>query len=89
MHVKTGQTPKERLAVIKATTVQGTGCQDSSLISQVLSKPPEITNLNEACGICGQVVISYNESSVTVTGPAWYLLLDVFKLQQENNKCFT
>ena len=48
MHVETGQTPKERVAVIKATTHQGISHKDSSLISQVLSNPPEITNLNEA-----------------------------------------
>ena len=39
----------ERVAVIKVTTHQGISRQDSSLISQVLSDPPEITNLNEAC----------------------------------------
>ena len=48
-HVETGQTAKERVAVIKATTHQGISRQDSSLISQVLSNPPEVTNLNEAC----------------------------------------
>ena len=36
VHVETGQTPKERVALIKVTGHQGTGCQDSSLISQVL-----------------------------------------------------
>ena len=46
-HVETGQTPEERVAVIKATTHQGISCQDSSLISQVQSNSPEITNLNE------------------------------------------
>ena len=33
------------VAVIKATTHQGISCQDSSLISQILS---EVTHLNEA-----------------------------------------
>ena len=47
-HVETGQIPEERVAVITATAHQGISCQDS-LISQVLSNPPEITNLNEAC----------------------------------------
>ena len=35
-HVETGQTP-ERVTVIKATAHQGISCQDSNLISQVLS----------------------------------------------------
>ena len=35
-HVKTGQTPEERVAVIKVSTHQGISHQDSSLISQVL-----------------------------------------------------
>ena len=39
----------KRVAVIKVTTHQGISCQDSSLISQALSNPPEITNLNEVC----------------------------------------
>ena len=34
---------------MKATRDQGIGYQDSSLISQMLSNPPVITNLNEAC----------------------------------------
>ena len=42
------QTPEEGVAVIKATTYQGNSRQDSSLISQILSNPTEITNLNEA-----------------------------------------
>ena len=29
VHVQTGQTPKERFAVIKAATHQGISCQDS------------------------------------------------------------
>ena len=48
-HLETGQTPEERVAVIQVTTHQGISHQDSSLISQVLSNPPEIMNLNEAC----------------------------------------
>ena len=48
-HVETGQTPEERVAVIKATTHQGIGFHDRSLISHILSKPPEITHLNETC----------------------------------------
>ena len=47
-HVETGQTPEERVAAIKAITHQGTSCKASSLISQILTNPPEITNLNEA-----------------------------------------
>ena len=39
VHVQTGQTPKERFAVIKVATHQGISCQDSSLISQILSNP--------------------------------------------------
>ena len=46
-HVDSGQTPIERVAVIKVTTQQGISHQDSSLINQVLSNPPEIKNLNE------------------------------------------
>ena len=49
VHVETGQTPEESIAVIKATTHQGISHQDNSLISQVLSNLPEITNSNEAC----------------------------------------
>ena len=49
VHVETGQTPEKRVAVIKAISHQGISGQDSSLISQVLSNLPEITNLNEAC----------------------------------------
>ena len=48
-HAETGQTPEERVAVIKVTTHQCISHQDSSLISQVLSNPPKITNLNKAC----------------------------------------
>ena len=48
-HVETRQTSEERVAVIKATTQPGISRQDSSLLSQILSNPPEITNLNEAC----------------------------------------
>ena len=52
-HVETGQTPEERImanhAVIMVTTHEGISCQDSSLISQTLSNPPEIKHLNEAC----------------------------------------
>ena len=40
-HVDTGQTPEERVAVVKETTHQGISRQDSSLISQVLSNPPD------------------------------------------------
>ena len=42
-HVETRQTPAERVAVIKGTTHQGISQQDSSLICQILSNPPEIT----------------------------------------------
>ena len=49
VHVETGQIPEERVAVIKASTHQGISCQDISLISQLLSNPPEIRNLNETC----------------------------------------
>ena len=49
VHVETGQTPEERVAVIKATVQQGISCKNGSLISQVLSNPPEITTLNAAC----------------------------------------
>ena len=48
-HVETGQTPEERVAVIKVTTYQGIGCQDSSLICQILVNQPKIMHLNEAC----------------------------------------
>ena len=36
------------MTVTKLTIHQGINRQDSSLLSQVLSNPPEITNLNEA-----------------------------------------
>ena len=49
VNIKSGQTPEERVAVIEMTTHQGISRHDSSLISQVLSDPPEITYLNEAC----------------------------------------
>ena len=48
-HVETGHTPEEKVAAITTTTHQGISCRYSSLISQVLSNPPEITYLNEAC----------------------------------------
>ena len=40
-HLETGQTPEETVAVIEAITHQGNCCQNSSLISQVLSNLPE------------------------------------------------
>ena len=40
VNVEIGQTPEERVAVIKATTHQGIKCQHSSLICQILSNPP-------------------------------------------------
>ena len=46
-HVGTGQISEERVAVSKETTHQGIGHQDSSLICQIPSNPPEITHLNE------------------------------------------
>ena len=49
VNVETEQIPEERVAVIKPTGHQGIGCHNGSLVSQVLSNPPEITNLNEAC----------------------------------------
>ena len=48
-YVETGQTPEERVAVIKSTTLQGICRQDSSLSCQILSNPPELTHSNEAC----------------------------------------
>ena len=45
VHVENGQTPEERVAVIKLTTHQGIACKDSSLICQRLSNPPEIINI--------------------------------------------
>ena len=47
-HVETGQTPKERVAVMKETTHQSSSHQDSSFICQILSNSPKITHLNEA-----------------------------------------
>ena len=63
-HFETGQTLEERVAVIKATGHQGIGCQDSSLISQVLSNPPEITNMNETCLTNFADMISKGEISI-------------------------
>ena len=63
-HVETGQTPEETVAVIKATTHQGISRQDSSLLSQVLSNLPEITNLSEACLINVADMISKGEISI-------------------------
>ena len=48
-HVETGQTPEERVAVIKATIHQGISRQDSSLIWQILFNRPKITHLKEEC----------------------------------------
>ena len=48
MHVETGQTSEKRIVVVQMTAHQGICQQDSSLIHQVLSDPPEITHLNEA-----------------------------------------
>ena len=36
VHVKTGQTPEERIAVIKAPIHQGTGRQDMKHVLQIL-----------------------------------------------------
>ena len=47
-HVETGQTSEKTLAVVQKTAHQSICCQDSSLICQVLSDPPEITHSNEA-----------------------------------------
>ena len=63
-YVETGQTPEERVAVIKVTTHQSISCQDNSLISQILSNPPEITNLNEACLTNIADMISKGEISI-------------------------
>ena len=49
MHVEARLTPEERVAAIKVTIHQGIGRQDSSLISQIVSNPLEITHLQEAC----------------------------------------
>ena len=49
VYIETGQTPADRVAVIKTTTHQGISHQDGSLICQILSNPPEITHLIEAC----------------------------------------
>ena len=48
-HVETGQTPEGRVAVIKVTTHQGIGFQDTSLVCQILSSRPGIMHLREAC----------------------------------------
>ena len=45
---ETEQTPEEIVAVIQGISNQGISHQDSRLICQVLSNPPEITHLNEA-----------------------------------------
>ena len=63
-HVETGQTPEERVAVIKVTTNQDISCQSSSLISQILSNLPEITYLNEACLTYIADMISKGEISI-------------------------
>ena len=47
LQVENGQTPEEWVA--KVTTHQGISLQDSSIICQILSNPPEITHLNEGC----------------------------------------
>ena len=47
VHIETGHTPEERVAVIKTTTRKGISHQDSSLISQIHSNLPEITHLNK------------------------------------------
>ena len=47
-HVETGQTSEKRVAVVKTTAHQSIYHQDSSLICQVLSDPPEIMHLHEA-----------------------------------------
>ena len=61
VRVETGQTPEERVAVIKETTHQGISCQDSSLISQVLESfdahiyyPLRYTSLISVCDVISQ-----------------------------------
>ena len=49
MRFETGQTPDERVAVIKAATHKGISCKYRTLICQILSDLPEITYLNETC----------------------------------------
>ena len=46
-HVDTGQTSEKIVVVVQMTARQDICHQDSSLIRQVLSDPPEITYLNE------------------------------------------
>ena len=46
-HVETGQTSEKRVAVVQTTVHQSICQQDSSLIRQVLSDPPEIMHFNE------------------------------------------
>ena len=46
-HVKTGDTSEKRIAIIKTTIHQGICCQDSSIICQILSHRPEITNTTD------------------------------------------
>ena len=48
VHVETRQTSEKRDAVVQTTTHQDICHQDSSLIRQIQSGPPEIMHLNEA-----------------------------------------
>ena len=64
-HVGTEQTPEERVAVIKKTTHQSIIHQESSLISKVLTNPPEISNLNKVCLTNIADMISKGEISIT------------------------
>ena len=72
VHVETGQTPEERVGVIKATTPPGISHQDSSLISQILSNPIEITHLNKACLTNIVNMISKGEISIKPDTKALY-----------------
>ena len=47
MHIETGQTSEKRVAVVQMSTHQDICCQESCLISQILSNPPEILHFNE------------------------------------------
>ena len=63
-HVETGQTPKERISLMKVTAYQSISCKNGSIISQVLSNSLEIMNLNEACLTNFADMIRKAESSI-------------------------
>ena len=85
-YVETGQTPEERVAVIKATTDKGISCQDSSLICQILSNLHEIMHLNEAYLTHITDIISKGQFSIKPNTKIFYKNYWMYKIAKYPNR---